>query len=226
MSERKKNCFLFHSWAGCTCSKCGKRRDTGHQFRYVPAGSLECRQECAVCGKTGTRVKHDYQQEGCIPVCKRCGYRNERNAGHQFEKVEGQCIRRCKVCGAEEPLRHEMRGRIRDGRCERFCKNCGYTEEGHQWNRVVDYRVGMGGWDYRDGCRCELCRTKNPDGLHSWKKIREGNFADIQVCTVCGTRDESKKITLEEARRREQAYEEAMERADSLHDMRAQGIKC
>ena len=75
-----------------------------------------------------------------------------------------------------------------------------------------------------------FCGELNPNGKHRWQKTVEGDFADIKICTVCGARDESEKITLEEASIRRAIAnaerDEAMRREDSLSEMRSVGIKC
>lgn len=41
-------CLFSHKWNGCTCGKCGKTRDEGHQFEPVADTG---RTKCTVCGK-------------------------------------------------------------------------------------------------------------------------------------------------------------------------------
>ncbi len=171
----------------------------------------------------GAFHEHEFERaEGrCDRFCRLCGY--EGTPQHDYRRVEGTCIERCTRCGAERKADHVMQGRIRDGICEEYCIYCGFTERRHKWRRVVVPRLG---W-VNEGCTCERCGMVNPaGGYHEWQRIREGGFANIKVCKYCGARDESEKITIEEAERRAREYEAAMERADSLHDMRAKGIKC
>ena len=71
-------CILgFHSWDGCTCTKCGKKRDEAHRL-------TECK--CEICGK----VLHKWDG-GC--TCKVCGIVGNQKA-HRWD---GGCT--CKVCG-------------------------------------------------------------------------------------------------------------------------------
>ena len=183
---------------------------------------------CEKCGGVmpGTFHEHEFERaEGrCVRVCKLCGYEGRSDHDYKRDKgADGRCIWRCTRCGAEMKADHEMQGRIRDGVCEEYCIYCGYTVKKHRWRRVIVPRVG---W-VNAGCTCELCGAVNPaGGYHEWESIGEGGFANIKVCKYCRTRDESEKITIEEAERSAREYEEAMERADSLHEMRAKGIKC
>lgn len=214
----KKKCII-HKWNGCTCSRCGKKRDEGHSFSWVPDWEGDnrcCYEKCSICGKIKTeKMEHDYSNSAgqCFPVCSRCRARTVYPR-HQYQKVKGQCIERCRICGDEHKIPHIMKGRKnQNGACEEYCSVCGYTVPGHVWHNGYY------------GCICDVCGETNPNGRHQWKIVTEGDFTDIKVCSICGKRDESEKCTIEESKIRRE-IEAAMEAADSLHEMRAKGIKC
>lgn len=215
--KKKTSCLLFHKWDGCKCSKCGDVRDSNHSFSWVKdyiSPERYCYEKCSKCGKTLKKMEHDFKRTAgqCYLVCSRCGSKSVLPE-HQFQNIDGQCMRRCKVCGYVESIPHTMKGRkSRDGSCEQYCTVCGYTKAGHVWHHL-------------DGCKCDICGEINSNGRHEWTIITEGNFTDIKVCDICGMRDESEKCTIEASKNRRK-MQEAMERSDSLHDMRAKGIKC
>ncbi len=208
-----KSCFLFH------------------KYEWLPSSNIhKCYKKCSKCGKIQdiSYSEHILQKEGCYIICKRC--RHVAKEEHQYEDVQGRCLRRCKVCGKEIEAEHQMIWRTENGSCERYCQKCGYTIPGHSWNTVTVFDRQTQRWRHLTGCKCSICGKINPDGQHDWKRIREGDYADIKVCSVCGARDESEKITLEEAERREALAnaerDEAMRSSDSLSEMRSVGIKC
>ncbi|MFN8257439.1 MAG: FISUMP domain-containing protein [Bacteroidales bacterium] len=92
----------FHSWEGCTCSKCGKKRDLHHQYENNDCGtcikcgaihdenhdwSKDC-ERCTKCGKT--RSNHHNWLINC-EKCSKCG--KTRSDHHQY--VNGMCS----ICG-------------------------------------------------------------------------------------------------------------------------------
>lgn len=209
------NCFLFH------------------KYEWVQsANPFNCYRKCSKCGKVQdlSYSPHIFQKVGCSTICIRCGLVNKTE--HTFVDVEGKCLRRCTVCGKEETVGHWMKGRQKNGLCEQYCTKCGFTIEGHMWWDDSSFGAYYTGDHYfkSAGCRCVICGASNPNGVHKWKKITEEQYTGIKVCTVCGARDESEKITLEEASRRQALAnaerDEAMRREDSLSEMRSVGIKC
>lgn len=81
-------CLFGHKWNGCTCSKCGKKRDTGHDFRMVDG---KCENKCAICGKVTIFPCTFKAVKGkCLDRCERCGKERER---HDYENGY------CKNCG-------------------------------------------------------------------------------------------------------------------------------
>jgi len=64
--------FGFHSWEGCKCSKCGKTKDEGHDWR----------KDCEKCSKCGATRTNAHQWDGC--KCKACG--KTRDEGHDCSK--------------------------------------------------------------------------------------------------------------------------------------------
>ncbi len=231
---------IFHKWNGCICQKCGAKRNAEHDYKWEPGKrqiirkgikSLDeweegCQQVCRKCGMINSRAfrEHVFKNELCTPTCIYCG--RKKSPVHQYEHVEGKCIWRCNVCGEEIERPHLMRGQVADGVCRQVCERCGYTVPGHSWYSVTYYDPRVRRLLDGNGCTCKTCGATNPEGRHKWKTIQEGGFANIKVCQYCGKRDESEKITMEEARRRDEEYHEAMVRADSLSEMRSVGIKC
>ena len=51
----------LHEWAGCTCGKCGRTRDQGHDWS----------KDCETCAKCGATRQSDPQWSGC--KCSACG---------------------------------------------------------------------------------------------------------------------------------------------------------
>ncbi|MEI7731558.1 MAG: hypothetical protein WCO56_18435 [Verrucomicrobiota bacterium] len=70
-------CLTGHQWAGCTCTRCGKVRDTQHEVVRQGDG---CKLRCQKCGLP-VGFEHDW--EGC--ACQRCGEERHRWLG-------GKCI--------------------------------------------------------------------------------------------------------------------------------------
>ena len=213
MANDKNTCFLFHKWDGCTCSVCGKVRDSNHSYFWRRCSLDDCVPVCTKCGKAlqSARAPHDFRRmEGdCRTVCVRCGEKGRPE--HQFEQAEGRCVNRCRICGYEQEIPHRWR-EIRE-RCELVCTVCGETQEYHAWELI-------------GGCRCRTCGKPNPKAWHSWEILTEDGYTNIRVCRTCGKRDESAKCTIKEAEERDREMREMLERMDSLHDMRAKGIKC
>ena len=113
----KISCLFGHKWNGCTCSRCGEKRDEGHNWDL-------CNGRCRICGKEHP-VEHDWK--GC--KCQRCG--KTRDEGHDWDLCNG----RCRICGKEHPVEHAWNG------CK--CTRCGKTRnEGHQWKGTKCLRCG------------------------------------------------------------------------------------
>ncbi len=236
-------CLFGHSWNGCTCTKCGKTRDKEHQFGFVPCyySDKECEEQCKICGKkTGKRPSHDliylpdkdqeqctrcgmtrkhshkwiWDINNCQDECRLCGKTKEH---HSFIPERGQCINKCQYCGKEIERAHDFWWDWEH--CTEKCRWCGYIRPRHRWASV----------NGRDGCKCSVCGTSNESGIHDWDEwVTEGEYTHIKVCRLCGKRDESEKLTLEEGekrRRAEREKERAMEWNDYAHEMAASGIK-
>jgi hypothetical protein len=161
-------CILrFHSWNGCSCSKCGKIRDEGHNWS----------QDCEKCSKCGTASTHNW--DGC--KCKRCG--KTRDKGHDWP----QGCEKCSKCGTAST--HNWDG------CK--CKRCGKTrDKGHDWSQGCEKcsKCGVAGTHNWDGCKCVNCGHTRYES-HAWdgcKCIRCGKSRDkghtwkTCKCTKCG----------------------------------------
>lgn len=147
-------CFR-HKWNGCTCIKCGKTRDEGHLYEWIPGPSF-CREVCSICGDSRRSRDHEWKwiQSECVEKCTVCGKTREK---HSFAQAEGRpCTRKCTVCGKE----------------------------------VTEHR--------RKGCTCTVCGDVLGWG-HDWEWISEGDYVGIKRCKICGKRDESGKMTREQA---------------------------
>ena len=168
---------------GCTCVRCGERRDEGHDYHIVGRereqyrGTIirECVSVCSVCGRWKP-AEHEWH--GC--TCARCGeHRDEghdwqgckcancgktRDEGHEWGKArpsvpnahEGH-YRPCTVCGKcteDEP--HAFR---KMSGCRYQCSECGYEVTWH---------------DFRDGvcADCGLDESEHYCGLILSGKIR------------------------------------------------------
>ena len=161
---------------GCTCTRCGERRNEGHDWhftreredwifssRHVIAGRFYV---CSVCGHWETeRVR----QEHCT---------------HDWDSC------RCRLCGLTRDEGHDWNG------CK--CARCGEVRnEGHDWQKAV---ANFGAKEHRRQCRiCGRYETERhsfkhlPDCRHrctvcgytmTWHEFMDG------TCVACGI-DES-----------------------------------
>ena len=72
-----------HDFDGCTCRRCGRRRDDGHRWKGC---------HCAVCGKTSPPAFHPW--DGC--ACVRCGAPLLEDAAHDWVyEGFGDCDESC-----------------------------------------------------------------------------------------------------------------------------------
>ena len=58
-----------HKFVGCKCTRCGKTRDTGHDYKPV---ANKCKKECSICGNT-VEIPHIWKNG----TCTRCGARKK-----------------------------------------------------------------------------------------------------------------------------------------------------
>lgn len=100
-------CIFGHKWNGCTCTRCGKARDSEHEWTRK---DRECREVCANCGKT-REVEHEWN--GCI--CTRCG--KIREAEHEWMRMDKECREVCAKCGRQRGTSHYY--------VQHRCINCG-----------------------------------------------------------------------------------------------------
>ena len=146
-----------HDWnRSCKCSRCGKMRDTAHDF------SADC-EECRVCGKKCLVDAHTWI--GC--KCRSC--QKTRDEGHDWSKNCGECS----ICRAGRSGAHEWRLD-----CEK-CQRCGLTRAmGHKWMGCKCFECGKTRDRDHDwtGCKCTICGKVGDTG-HVWAGC---------MCTVCG----------------------------------------
>jgi hypothetical protein len=164
----------LHTWNRCICTKCGKRRDKGHDW------SINC-EKCHICGKTRENV---HSWVGC--KCSKC--RTIRDEAHDWngckcrichkirDEEHGWTVNceKCYICGKTRANVHSWVG------CK--CSNCPQTrDEGHDWKKDCEKCARCGrtrdnAHDYH-GCKCIKCG-----------KIRDvGHEIEDNICRVCGS---------------------------------------
>ena len=204
---------LFHKWDGCRCTRCGKTRDDQHNWKWIVSSNNQCYQVCSVCGKAGEKSNHCWQSVPgtCEEKCSRCGTVRE---AHHFAAISGVCKERCTSCGKIRKIEHvfEWNG------CRGTCTRCGYQT--HKWNQVTGFYDGIP----RYGCKCTVCGEINRFGTHSWETIGQTGTEITKRCTICGKTDIFHEMP--KSQKRERTMDEELIYQDSLHDMRAHGIKC
>ncbi|MBQ3386908.1 MAG: hypothetical protein IJG53_06240 [Eggerthellaceae bacterium] len=134
-----------HKWNGCTCTRCGERRNEGHDWQLLVKTTYPraCKLKCSICGKEQP-TEHDWN--GCI--CTRCGV--TRSEGHILSawQSDGQEThsRRCTVCGgARESQPHQFEN---ISGCRRKCRVCGYQMPWHEWRDGTCMHCGKSANDY------------------------------------------------------------------------------
>ena len=236
--SRKENIMscLFHKWDGCRCVKCRKTRDIEHRWRWEAGKDGRCHKVCPNCGKSGEVSDHQWVRVPgtCTEKCSNCGTIRE---AHRFTSIAGVCKERCTICGKIHEIEHVFEW---DG-CRGTCTKCGYQT--HKWNQITINNMS------RNGCKCTVCGEINPAGVHTWETIgqtgepiteiigRTGNQI-TKRCTVCGKTDTFYEWTSNNKtdilygiptghfEKSDRSMEEELIYQDSLHDMRAHGIKC
>ena len=97
---------LLHKWNGCKCGKCGKTRDSEHEFVSL---SNQCKEQCKKCEKTrDTEHSYDIIPNQCQERCKTCGSTRQSENNHlwvydksEFETEEiGKEGKTCSRCSA------------------------------------------------------------------------------------------------------------------------------
>ena len=128
---------------GCTCTRCGERREQGHDWQFFVEEYTEkvwvdthhvrrCAMKCSVCGRKKI-AEHDW--DGCR--CARCG--ETRNRDHVWgkpEQREGASDARihhrvrCERCGKYAFSPHAF---VQKEGCRHYCSGCGYEEVHHDF---------------------------------------------------------------------------------------------
>ena len=93
------SCLFGHKWNGCTCERCGKTRDEGHNYQPIPG---KCEEKCSLCGASRNKDhKWEPVPDKCEDVCSVCGKRREKE--HHYVPIEGYIngkeYERCTKCG-------------------------------------------------------------------------------------------------------------------------------
>lgn len=114
-------CSIFgHKWYGCTCSRCGIRRDAGHSWK-------KCR--CEICGKIRDE---DHEWDHCR--CSKCGKTRDEEHYFSYEHAEADgrllCRGTCRICGKTEESDHDEQAM---GNCVYKCRKCGFTRTVHDF---------------------------------------------------------------------------------------------
>ena len=172
--------IMGHKWNklpdgsdGCTCQRCGERRNEGHDYRITtvreewvflvrePKKIYGHVKVCSVCNhwesvpseeeirRNECREKgHDWS--GC--KCTYCG--EVRNDGHDWQKAVAnfgakEHRRQCRICGRYETEHHSFK-HLPD--CRRRCTVCGYTMTWHEFRDGTCVACGIDESDYY----CEL----------------------------------------------------------------------
>ena len=143
----KKGCFLFHKWDGCICLKCGKVRETGHQ--YINNNWDGC--TCLKCGKV-REIGHRYENNRCT-ICHRwnprlaCGVCGKTKA--QFDADNEELNKRMKAMGvglffgsAGGLMVCPECGKVACSKCARELhghdtKTCPFCGEDYGWGSVI-----------------------------------------------------------------------------------------
>lgn len=84
----------LHSWAGCKCDRCGKQRDSHHDW-----SRSKCK--CRLCGAV-RESQHDWSNSKC--KCKLCG--TIRESQHDWTK--DCCV--CASCSSKRAVNHTYKG--------------------------------------------------------------------------------------------------------------------
>jgi len=118
-------CFI-HKWDGCTCTKCGKIRASGHAYNEEGV--------CSKCGQTNPAI-----------ACEKCG----KSKG-DIDRKEKEKRDRLKAMGAGIVLDMSADGLMRCPNCKKIaCTKCALELPGHDiktcpfcntdydWNSIV-----------------------------------------------------------------------------------------
>ena len=157
---------------GCTCARCGERRNEGHDWHFTLKREewTNARSPniiwgrffvCSVCKRWETeRVRQEHcthDWDGC--TCKLCGL--TRNEGHDWDGCK------CMRCGKTREEGHDWDG------CT--CKRCGKTRnEGHDWRGDRCARCNR--------TRGQTCQVLRETGSHTFKQQKGCR----RRCTECG----------------------------------------
>ncbi len=111
-------CSIFgHKWNGCTCSRCGEKKDSGHSWNH-------CR--CQICGKTRDE---DHDWDNCR--CLKCGKIRDEEHRFSYTSVSDTiCEGTCRICGKKIEQEHDEEPQ---GNCTYKCRRCGFTRTKHDF---------------------------------------------------------------------------------------------
>ena len=85
-----------HKWNGCTCARCGERRNEEHDWSaFEYQDKRYHKRVCKICGAAEKRF-HTFQMlPGCVQKCDACGF---EQPAHQWDG----CV--CTNCGATRDM--------------------------------------------------------------------------------------------------------------------------
>lgn len=200
-------CLFGHKWNGCTCEKCGEKRDEKHKMIALEG---KCMDKCSVCGEE-REVKHEWN--GC--KCERCQVIRDWNTDpnyewgadyHKWVISDGTCTKKCSVCGEEDESEHKwwneklgLRGctclicgkkdtdrcnysLIPGDECHMRCSCCGEiipsSENHHQWIMLENCRK-----------RCDKCGRIAYDHNYTHTGTTGNPYGESEdnfKCSKCG----------------------------------------
>ena len=188
--------IMGHKWNklpdgsdGCTCQRCGERRNEGHDYRITnvrkewmflvkePKIIYGHFKICSVCGhwenapreeeiRRNECLEKGHDWNGC--KCAHCG--EVRSEGHDWQKAVANSgtpdhWRQCRICGRNEIERHSFK-RLPD--CRHRCTVCGYTMTWHEFKDGTCVACGIDESDYY----CELILSGKVDyGAHEYSPV-------------------------------------------------------
>jgi len=153
-----KTLSVEHSWSGCKCSRCGKKRDENHKFSRVPG---KCEKMCDICGK-------------------------KQKTDHEYEKATGKCLLLCTICGDNKKSHNYNNNKCTDcGDQKLLCAKCDITktiidEKNKKMEARAAKMTGQVMWQQKGLLLCKNC---NGITCSDCSKDTPGYY--YKVCPLC-----------------------------------------
>ena len=154
--EEDKDCVHEWDWTTGFCKKCGAACEHGKTEvvygncvdpnKYETTRCADCHK---VLGVTPVSGKHDFDADG---VCKKCGYKEDPNCQHEWDRVTGICKKCGKKC-EHETTKWTYQDCIRGKYNTHMCVTC---------LKVLDITDVPGYHTFQDGI-CIRCGAKDPN---------------------------------------------------------------